>query len=375
MLKISFYIVLICLYYLIAIYIYIGYKHINGKRINNRVNKVDNKLGVLLSSEFNNYKIYKDFDSCILKQIQRRSKKNINRKYIYKFLVENLKKNRNITIEFVRETNILKNILNSYSEKEYDVAYKIKCIGEFKIDGYYDYIIERCNDNSIYLQITSLKALSKLGNIEYFISGLINIVSSGSIVHEKVLIDNIISFEGNRNDLNERLEKHLLNDSNEILKIILNYFKIIKYHKALMIVLRLLEKENLDKEIKITCIKYIIDIKSNNIRNKLILLLKDQEWEVRALVVVALGNYFKDKEVIEALKELLKDKNWYVRQNSAVSLYKLINDKKEMLNIIYGDDIYASDAILSFLSEREDLDKYIFDDSIDLNLSIKELSS
>ena len=111
-----------------------------------------------------------------------------------------------------------------------------------------------------------------------------------------------------------------------------------------------MEEKYLDKEIKIACIKYLIDIKDENIKSELILLSRSEEWEIRALSVVSLGSYCEDEDVIVVLEKALTDENWYVRQNSAKSLYNLIKDKEKILSIIYGKDKYASDAMLTILS-------------------------
>ena len=45
-LKLSFYIMIICLYYLFSMYIYIGYKILNENRTNKKLKKLDRTLGV-----------------------------------------------------------------------------------------------------------------------------------------------------------------------------------------------------------------------------------------------------------------------------------------------------------------------------------------
>lgn len=374
-LKLSFYIMIICLYYLFSMYIYIGYKILNENRTNKKLKKLDRTLGVSISNELDNFKYNKKIDVDAINKIKKKSKRKVNARYLCENLIMRLNEEKKIIIEFVNKSDILGEVLKSRQEQEYDIAYKIKYIGEFKIDGYYDYIIERCTDNSIYIQIDSLRTLSKLGNIDYFIKGLIKIINSTSVIHEKVLIDSINSFEGNVKELNRRFERELLNNhsNNKFSEIILKYFKENRYIEVKDIVLKLLEEKYLDKEIKIACIKYLIDIKDENIKSELILLSRSEEWEIRALSVVSLGSYCEDEDVIVVLEKALTDENWYVRQNSAKSLYNLIKDKEKILSIIYGKDKYASDAMLTILSEVDNLEKYLLDSSIDYDLSIKEL--
>ena len=58
-LKLSFYIMIICLYYLFSMYIYIGYKILNENRTNKKLKKLDRTLGVSISNELDNFKYNK----------------------------------------------------------------------------------------------------------------------------------------------------------------------------------------------------------------------------------------------------------------------------------------------------------------------------
>lgn len=360
MIKISFYIIMICLYNLLCIYVYMMHSISKEKRINKKLESIDIEIGKLIANEIENVKENKEINSNTISKIKKLSKRPTYKKYLCDYLLNKLDEDKDTVIEFVKRTNILGEVLNSSDNKSSHKLYKIKYIGEFKIDRYFGYLVENCKDNSIYIQIACLKALSKLGDIKYFLDGLENIVNTSTLIHEKILVENIRFFEGNRFELNKLLEENLKIDNNELKKIILTYFIEIKYEQGENTIYELMKKSYDDKEILISCIKYFIRIKSIRVKLKLMNLLEDSNWEVRALSAIALKNY-EDKEVIHRLKESIKDENWYVRQNSADSLYTILKDKNKILDIIYGNDRYASDAILTILSEVGNLEEYISD--------------
>jgi len=77
----------------------------------------------------------------------------------------------------------------------------------------------------------------------------------------------------------------------------------------------------------IRAISHYLDPVSNSL---LIPLLKDSEWEVRAVSARCLG-YLKAKEAIDELAFLLTDKSWWVRINSALALKRLGEDGIQVL--------------------------------------------
>ena len=103
-------------------------------------------------------------------------------------------------------------------------------------------------------------------------------------------------------------------------------------------------------------------IHNDKVKNLLFKLIDDDSWEIRSLSAAALKKY-KDKESIVLLKKAIKDSVWYVRQSAARSLYELC-DKQELMAIVDSDDKYASDAILSILSDQDKFVEYSSDKKI-----------
>lgn len=349
MIDIIFTMMLIFLYYLICICIYILYSNKKNKKVHMNLKGINKEIYEIMEHEINNLKKDKTLDDKNMKRIKQILKSKSYQKHIIKYLLS--KENKKDIVDFMKKTNLIDVVLNQNEEDEADKAYKIYIIGELNIQNEYEYLIENIEHNSVYIQTNILKSLSKLGNKEYFIKGLKKIVNSSSLIHEKLLADIIYTFYKNDKSINKYLNYELDKNNNEFNKIIINHFINTKYENASEDIYKLLIKNQSDKEVKITCIKYFSNIKYIKAKDILVTLLSDKNWEIRAISASALKKY-KSKDVIENLQKSIKDRNWYVRQNSARSLYYLVNEKEKLQSIINGKDKYASDSIVSIFSEE-----------------------
>ncbi|GAA0781923.1 HEAT repeat domain-containing protein [Hathewaya limosa] len=354
MIKLCFYVILIFLYYLISIYIYIIFSYVKDKKKSRKLSGLNKTIGNVISYEIDNFKLGKEVNKEVVWKIKKLIKRKIYRQYICEYLLYRKKYDRELIIDFIKHTKILDNILNEKVKDEFDNAYKVRLIGEFKIEKYYKRLLEGCNNSSIYVQVNAIKALSNLGKLAYFMKGLKIIIHSSTFIHSNVLIESISKFKGNKAELNKRLEKELSKDYSKLNEIVLSYFININYENGKKSVYDVLQDNNTDKEIKILCIKYFIKVIWDEVKEELLNLLSHEDWEIRALSAQALKNY-DDKNVILKLRDSLKDINDYVRESSATALYCLTKDKEELVNIIYEDNIDAANAMLNILSEKHGL--------------------
>lgn len=357
MIKIIFSIIPIFLYYLICICLYIIYNSLRSKRIYRKIDLINEETYEIMKEEIKNLKLQNSLDRGNINKLKKNLKSKDYQKHIIKYLLN--KENKEDLIQFMKETKLINLIFNKKEKDEFDKAYNIYLIGELNLQNYHTYLTDNIDTNSVYIQINILKALSKLGNKEYFIKVLKEIINSSSLIHEKVITDVLYTFYKNDKSLNVALKKELNDGNIELIKIIINHFINTKYEGAKYGIYHLLQNNDTDKEVKIACIKYFSNIEFFKAKNILIELLKDKNWEIRAISANALKKY-KYKGVITALQEAVKDNVWYVRQNSANSLYSLVNEKDDLEAIINGDDRYASDSIKSVLSEENE-NEYLID--------------
>ncbi len=85
-----------------------------------------------------------------------------------------------------------------------------------------------------------------------------------------------------------------------------------------------------NKNLRIAAIRALGHFSDPVSTSSLIPLLKDGEWEVRAIAARALG-YLRAKEALSELSLLLKDEIWWVRMNGALALKRLGEEGKKVL--------------------------------------------
>ena len=350
MIELLFNIIFIFLYYLCCICIYIIYSNKKNRKTHKKAQPLKAKIKNIIKEELNNFEnnieINKENLNIIIKKIN-------NKKYQKEIINILLNyKDRETMIKFINHTNLLQSVFDKKDKDEYDKSYKIYIIGEFKNQNYYKYLVQSCDDKSTFVQINALKALAKLENEKYFLDGLYTIMKSSSLIHEKVISDNIYSISMKNHNINKMLMSEIKNANDDFKKIIINQFLNTNFSEGKEIVYNLLKDESTQLEVKLACIKYFTEIKCEKAKSTLLNLLNDEKWEIRALTATALKNY-KSNDVKEKLKESIKDQVWYVRQNSAKSLYEIVESKDELFTIVNGDDKYASDAIKTIISQEE----------------------
>ncbi|WP_289682132.1 HEAT repeat domain-containing protein [Romboutsia ilealis] len=105
----------------------------------------------------------------------------------------------------------------------------------------------------------------------------------------------------------------------------------------------ILKDESLDKEVRISAIKYFSKIHYNHAKIEIKNLLNHKVWEYRAISASTLGKY-KENDVIESLLDSITDYNWYVRYNSAISLLSF-NESNIIDRVIEKNDKYSIDIL------------------------------
>ncbi|MGL5328688.1 MAG: HEAT repeat domain-containing protein, partial [Peptostreptococcaceae bacterium] len=188
MIELIFNIILVFLYYLICICIYILYNNRKNKKLMKNSIPIKLEIKDKVKAEIENFENDKLYNVENINYI----KETINSKKYDKEIIKILLKfkNRETIIEFCNSINLLEPVLSKKDKDEYDKSYKIYVIGEFRNENYYDYLVNSCDDKSSFVQINALKALAKLGDENYFMNGLLNIMSSSSLIHDKVISDN-----------------------------------------------------------------------------------------------------------------------------------------------------------------------------------------
>ncbi|MDV8108857.1 HEAT repeat domain-containing protein [Bacillus sp. BAU-SS-2023] len=233
-------------------------------------------------------------------------------------------------------------------------------LGEYKLSNYEisEFLLSCINTKSIYLRVTALESIAKIGNINTLKSAIEYVSKEEKYINNKVFTDIINQFGGDKSEL----DKYLINDFKEfnesLQKVIVGHFKNNKIEFVKEELLNLL-KDNISKEINISIVKYFTIINYDECKDTIIELLNNGDWEYRAVCAIALKNY-KCKCSEKALLKSINDKNWYVRYNSAISILKF-GDKDLINYILENDDKYAKDILFyaMFMDNKISYEEYL----------------
>lgn len=292
-----------------------------------------------------------------------------NNKYLIKASLEkNIKKYGEYISREVKNNNELfiylktigiDNIIFNISEDEYlELAYKIKLMGVFKIDKY-EYLINKCKDNSMHVQLASINTLSILGNVESFVHGIINLKNSNNLIGDEILLQYLNDFNGSDNEMNRFIINNWIKVKSMGISLFVNHLIDKRNIDFIYFALKLLNNEKLKIEEKKACISYISLKKSNGTKNILKILTEDDSIEVKILANKLLSEYVEE-DIILLLKNNIKDKDLLVRNEAAKSLYKVTKDKQELKSIINENDNDVGQIILSLVSEEMNLVEYLY---------------
>lgn len=282
--------------------------------------------------------------NAILKEF---NKDKNNHKYI-KIYMENFEDIITINVKkYRKKDNILK-------------TYLATLLGEYRISNYEisEFLLECINTKSIYLRISALESIARIGNINTFKRAIEYISKENKYINNKVFTDILNQFGGDKYYLDKYLINNLKNFSENIQKVVIEHFKNNKTDFVKEDLLNYLN-DNMNKEVSISIIKYFSVIKYEKSKEKIIELLNNKDWEFRAVCATALKNY-KCKESKNALTKSIKDKNWYVRYNSAITILEFSDD--DLINsILYENDKYAKDILFyaMFINDKISYDDYL----------------
>lgn len=218
------------------------------------------------------------------------------------------------------------------------------------------HLLELVKEPDLYCRENALQALYSIGNSGSIVSALKIIDRRNLFHHEKMITDGLLSFAGNRDELDNALWEAYPRFSLRIKRALLDYFRFSadKFPEKMF---EIMKDKNENKELRFSAIRYFAKYRHPFALETLfeIALMDSPFWEYRAIASSALGNY-PGKGTEEILKKLLSDTNWYVRYNASGSLERLGVRYYEMLDVFEGRDRYASE-MLRYRFDRKKLGK------------------
>lgn len=249
-----------------------------------------------------------------------------------------------IDYKIIHENNIVK--------ERYKDSYILYLLSAYQITTKeaLDYAMESLEHTSLYARNNALRVIENSSNEEDIIKALKIVNNNKYYYNNKILIDFITEFKGDKIKLTNALISKLESFNDRLQKIIIEYFTNTKDINAKDKVLEIL---NSDKSLEITlaAIKYFGKVITKEAYKKILEGLDDKNWEIRAVCGKVIEKYGND-EVVEKLIEKLTDSNWFVRYNCAFSLINLNNGNEKEV-ILQIDDNYAKEIYIYALFTKD----------------------
>lgn len=209
-----------------------------------------------------------------------------------------------------------------------------------------DILLGALREDSTYCRENALKAIYSSGETELVIRAL-DVLNSENINHnKKLLTDGLLTFKGDKNELNERLWERFESFDVGMQVVILDYIRFCAKSNDEKI-LSILKDEKRSPELRFSCIRYFGKYPSDEAYPILIEMVENPDelrWEYPAISCTALASYPGEKTVA-TLKKALRVSNWYVRYNAAESLSRLGLGYVDLIDVIDGNDRYAREIL------------------------------
>ena len=206
-------------------------------------------------------------------------------------------------------------------------------------------LFELLKSPGIYSRENALAAIYSMGNSVHVADALRIIDRNGYYHHKKLITDGLMTFHGDKAELNELLWERLEEYSVEMQTAILDYIRFTSGDYCEKMLALLTGKH--DREIKFCAIRYFGKYHYDDAYRYIIKYVeqdKDSRWEYAAIACLALSNYPCDRTVT-ALKAKLNSRHWYVRYNASQGLENLGLEYVDMIDIIESSDRYAGEMM------------------------------
>lgn len=338
------------IYIILCSIVYMVYKNISEEIYEKKVKELNKTFGAEVQRQIQTIKLNDKLSKMDIDYIKSKIRTS-NYFVVFNQIIIQLNKdeeNKKYTKKYVEhfEEEILKNVRKHGSKDDTKRTFIVNLLGEYRLNIYElnQFLFKCLNTKSIYLRVETLKTFSKIGDITNFLKALEFISNRERYANDKVLIDILDTFNGNFDTLDKCLLLDFEKFHPHIQKNIIEHLRNRNVEFVKDKIIDILKSESLDKEVRISAIKYFSKVYCKRAKEEIKKLLNHKEWEYRAISASTLGKY-KENDVIEALMLSISDHNWYVKYNSVISLLGF-NEDNIIEQIIEKNDKYSIDTLL-----------------------------
>lgn len=253
----------------------------------------------------------------------------------------------------------------SYCKKEaMEAAFFPYIIKKYRIlqghsfDSMTDMLYSLLIEPSIYCRENAMQAIYTTGDADCVLKALKIVDNPHRFYHDKLITDGLMHFDGSFFKLNTALWEAFEDFSVQMQLALLNYFRFSPGDHCERI-LKLMTDKNRDDEIRFACIRYFGKYRFDEAYPYLLEYAEcrnDARWEYCAIASSALSTY-PCQQTIERLKANLYHCNWYIRFNSSQALEKMGLTYMDLIDIVEGNDRYASEILRYRFDIRDMIDE------------------
>lgn len=338
-------------YIMLSIIIFVFCSRLLKRKNMQKVIRAREEINPLIDKQIENIKLNKKIDKDVILKIDDMINNQIYLDVFNDKIIELRSKKEDKEVVNTFLDNFRKRFIQEFKavdkEDYLKYAHSIFIYGEYRFPDIKitDRLIEGLNSESNYVKINSIRALAKIGDQEKFLNSLKIISERNIYINDKIIIDSMDIFEGDKEEFNRVLRKNIDNFSEHIKILVINHFTNNKFEEVKDQLFNKLKSDNESTEVKLAIIKYFGNVKYTDMEVEIINLLNNERWEIRALSAKIAGKY-SCKVIKEELLKTLCDSNWFVRYNSAMSIINFDNNTLLIEKAMKLDDKYAKDIML-----------------------------
>ena len=348
----------------ILIYVYLGictgmilYNIVTvllSRRLAQRSFRDSTRLELAVERELDHFALTGEVNETHLRYMERRLRR-VNNMVTFDKALERLRLRRP---ELVRAYLIALNgvtiaLAEDYCRREeIEAAYFPYIIKKYQLLGGADdaplkeVLLKLLNEPSIYCRENAMQALYTSGDAQIIVRALRIIDASSLYYNTKLLADGLLNFNGDKTQLAEALWAAFEDFKVWMQVTILNYFRFSSGAHCER-VLALLNDGARDDELRFSCLRYLGRYPYPPAYADLLRYATPSEnarWEYAAIASSVLASY-PGAETAVVLKRNLYHPNWYIRFNASKSLEQLGFGYRDLIDVIEGNDRYASEIL------------------------------
>lgn len=338
----------------------IGFLMIKNSK-NQQLNAKDDRFKEMLREEMQGYRRTGGFSDDFLQTIGKELEKTV-----HLVSMQNILEEQPEAREWGRP--ILFDLIDSYQKKtEYEQAFYTYVISmldysrEKPSTEFSSKFMRFLDSKSLYTFTNAMEAIYAFGEVHLMLQALDVVDRRSGFYHQKLLMDGMIGFKGDFDDLNRELLQNFDDYGEQVRECLLDYFRV-QGCKAKDLCLRLMEKEQTDGEAKYRAMRYFQKFPCEEAKNRFLQILQDDSeiWICQMLAVQGLQRY-DDRAVREAVKKKVTSRDWHVRNNAVAFLYKKGMDREELGELLRLNDKYANESLLYQYKDDAELSVFIME--------------